>query len=84
LGRNTLIGPGFITWNPALFKKTAITERTSLEFRAEMFNVLNRSNFGNPSASIYGAGGALQAAAGTISSTIGTPRQIQFALKLLF
>jgi len=85
LGRNTLIGPGFITWNPALFKKTAITERTSLEFRAEMFNVLNRSNFANPASNtIYSAGGALQPAAGTISTTIGTPRQIQFALKLLF
>jgi hypothetical protein len=84
VGRNTIIGPGSIVWNPAIFKKVAITERTSLEFRTEMFNVLNRPNFGNPSTTIFSAGGALQPAAGTIGTTIGTPRQIQFALKLLF
>ena len=84
LARNTMIGPGLIAWNPALFKKTSITERTSLEFRTEMFNVLNRPNFGQPAASLYNATGVLTPSAGTISSTIGTPRQIQFALKLIW
>jgi hypothetical protein len=84
LGRNTMISPGSITWNPALFKKTPLTESTTLEFRTEFFNILNRPNFGNPSATIFNANGVLQAAAGTIGSTIGPPRQIQFALKLLW
>jgi hypothetical protein len=43
LGRDTLIGPGF--WDFWLFKDTRLRERTSLQFRAEFFNILNRANF---------------------------------------
>jgi outer membrane receptor protein involved in Fe transport len=84
LGRNTVIGPGAIAWNPALFKKTAITERTTLEFRAEMFNVLNRANFGAPASSAFSGTGAPIANLGVITSTTTTSRQIQLALKLIF
>lgn len=46
--------------------------------RVEAYNVTNAVNFSNPN-------GALgNAAFGTITSTNGTPRQMQFALKLLF
>jgi hypothetical protein len=84
LGRNTVIGPGYASWNPALLKKTSLTERTSLEFRFEMFNVLNSVNYSTPAASVYGATGTFTATAGTITSTINNPRQLQFALKLIF
>jgi hypothetical protein len=84
LGRNTLIGPGSITWNPALFKSITLTERTNLEFRMEMFNVLNRPNYSFPAASLSNAGGIASTTAGDITSTVGSARQIQFALKLIF
>ncbi len=84
LARNTLMGPGAITWDPALFKKFQVTERINLEFRAEMFNVLNRANYGPPASSLYTAAGAPVAGVGIINGTTTSSRQIQFALKLLF
>ena len=82
LGRNTLIGPGSITWNPGLFKSFALTEQTNLEFRTEFFNALNRPNYSFPAASLANASGTATGTAGNISSTTTTSRQIQFALKL--
>jgi hypothetical protein len=41
VGRNTLDSPGLNNWNMAFFKKTRLTERASLEFRAEMQNAFN-------------------------------------------
>jgi hypothetical protein len=84
LARNTLIGPGAVAWNPALFKKTQITERTSLEFRAEFFNLLNRPNFGIPNSTVFNGTGGAVANAGVISNTSTTSRQVQMALKLVF
>jgi len=48
LGRNSLVGPPYKQWDLALFKNTGITERLSLQLRAEFFNVLNHPNFSNP------------------------------------
>jgi hypothetical protein len=84
LGRNTLIGPGSITWNPGLFKSVNLTERTKIEFRTEFFNALNRPNYSFPAVSLANASGTLSGAAGNITSTTGSARQIQFALKLSF
>ena len=90
VGRNTLIGPGLITWNPGLLKNDTITERIKSEFRVEMFNVLNRANFGAPASSVFTATGGPNnlgtpvGSAGVISNTVTTARQIQLSLKLLF
>jgi hypothetical protein len=43
--RNQLIGPGLAQWDVTLAKNTYITERLNIEFRWEVFNVLNRANF---------------------------------------
>ena len=82
LGRNTMIGPGSITWNPGITKRITITESTNLEFRTEFFNVLNRANFGPPANNLFNAAGARVDTAGVISTTNTTSRQVQFALKL--
>jgi hypothetical protein len=47
-GRDSLRGPAFKEWNFALFKTTAITERLTMQFRADFFNLLNHPNFANP------------------------------------
>jgi len=79
LGRNALRAPGFWQWDVGVNKRFAIPAREgmSLQFRSEFFNILNRSNFGLPNNDITNA------AFGTIRSTY-PPRQIQFALKLMF
>jgi outer membrane receptor protein involved in Fe transport len=46
--RNSLVGPTFKQWDFAIYKNTAITERLSMQLRAEFFNVLNHPNFANP------------------------------------
>ena len=48
LHRNTLRGPHLTNLDLALAKTTAITERISLEFRVEYFNVLNHPEFAQP------------------------------------
>jgi hypothetical protein len=78
LGRNVLYGPGRVNFDTSLFKDFVFTEGLKLQFRAEAFNLLNTPQFGQPNASI-GAGNA-----GTITSIVGNPRQLQLALRLEF
>jgi hypothetical protein len=83
LGRGVYSGPGLANVDASLFKTTAITERTNLQFRAEFFNVLNHTNFGTPNATVFSSG-AISPSAGLITTTATTSRQIQFGLKLIF
>jgi hypothetical protein len=48
LGRNALIGPTYKQWDLAIYKNTPITERVSVQLRADFFNILNHPNFANP------------------------------------
>jgi Carboxypeptidase regulatory-like domain len=54
-GRNTLIGPRFINLDFAILKNTKITERLQAQFRAEFFNLPNRTDFVAPNASVFTA-----------------------------
>ena len=83
LGRNTLIGPGLATWDLSFLKDTAIRERLRVQFRAELFNVLNRANFNTPNLISFTPTG-VSPTAGVITSTATTARQAQFGLKLLW
>jgi hypothetical protein len=83
LGRSAFNGPGLADLDVSLFKTTAVSERASLQFRAEFFNVMNHTNFGTPNATVFSSG-AINASAGLITTTATTPRQIQFGLKLIF
>lgn len=83
LPRNSLIGPGYATWDGSLFKNFAMGARRRLQFRLEAFNLLNRANFGLPAATVFNAAGRV-ANAGEITSTVGTARQIQLGLKFEF
>jgi len=93
-GRNSLRGPGIAQVDFAAVKNTAITERISLQFRAEMFNLFNRLNLPIPG-SISPPGTRFSSSFGRISSTVGVfntapgigpgePFNVQLALKLIF
>ena len=87
LGRDTLTGPGLATWDFSAFKTTTLHERLSLQFRAEIFNLLNRANFNTPNLITFTsstAGTKTSGTAGAITSTSTTSRQVQFGLKLLW
>ena len=84
-GRNVLVGPGLATTDLSFAKKTAISEKLRVQFRAEFFNIFNRANFGTPNAVVFtSATAAPSPTAGVITSTSTTSRQIQFGLKLLW
>ena len=83
LGRGTLTGPGLADLDLSLAKYFAFSDRMKLQFRAEFFNSLNRTNFGPPNPIVF-ASGAVSSSAGLITATATTSRQIQFGLKLLF
>jgi hypothetical protein len=46
--RNSLVGPALTQFDLTLSKKFSITERASLEFRSEIYNLFNKANFANP------------------------------------
>jgi len=87
LGRNTLTGPGLATWDLSAFKTTTLHERLALQFRAEIFNLLNRANFNTPNLITFtssSTGTKTSGTAGAITSTSTTSRQIQFGLKVIW
>ncbi len=83
VGRGTLTGPGLANVDTSLFRNFKVRERTTLEFRAEFFNILNHTNFGTPNATVF-SGTSISPSAGLITTTATTSRQIQFGLKLMF
>jgi hypothetical protein len=83
LGRGTFTGPGLADFDLSLFKDTSISERATIQFRSEFFNLLNRANFGTPNAIVF-SGSNYSGSAGLVTSTTTTSRQIQFGLKLIF
>ena len=91
--RRVVRGPGSLNFDFSAFKNTRITERYTVQFRAEFFNLTNTPTFFLPSASapamtcIGAAGAACNAgnpSFGTLSNGTATGRQIQFGLKFLF
>jgi hypothetical protein len=96
LGRNTIYGPGFEDIDMALVKDTRVTEKVTVQFRADAFNLFNHPNFGQPVNTIStttSANGTVTLSPGSfgqITSTrfpvgdSGSSRQIQLALRLMF
>jgi hypothetical protein len=83
LGRGVFQGPGLADVDVSAFKNAAISEGVSLQFRAEVFNFLNRTNFGTPNPVVF-SGTAYSPSSGLITATATTSRQTQFGLKLIF
>lgn len=75
--RNVNFGPGYADWDFAALKNFKVTESTQLQFRAEMFDILNRTNFRLPDSDISSP---------TFNHILEAqpPRQVQFALKFMY
>ena len=78
VARNSLHGPPQRRIDMSLFKNVALMGTARLQLRVEAYNITNTPSFANPNGQLGNA------AFGTISNTVGTPRQLQFAVKLLF
>jgi hypothetical protein len=90
-GRNILIGPGTTEVDFSVFKNNyvrKISEKFNVQFRAEMFNVVNHANFAPPvtpdNTDIFDPTGAPTGVAGLLTRTSTTAREIQFAIKVIF
>ena len=75
--RNQLRAPGLWNIDYSLFKEFGLVERARLQFRGELFNVLNHANLGPPNATVTSP------IFGRITTAM-SPRIVQFGLKLLF
>jgi hypothetical protein len=71
------VGPAYADWAFAALKYLKVTESKQFQFRAELFNVLNRTNFRLPDSDISSP---------TFNHILASedPRQVQFALKFMF
>jgi hypothetical protein len=76
-----LRGPGIANYDFALSKRTSLTERYTLEFRGEIFNLFNRVQFGMPNRV---ATSAANSTFGQITTTANDPRLVQLAMRLKF
>jgi len=99
VGRNALRAPAYFQFDISGMKNFAITERVTMQFRADIFNLFNHPNFTNPDGGIctavpapgtcnpnpnFGRVGQTIADANTTQIGGGTARQTQFSLKFIF
>jgi outer membrane receptor protein involved in Fe transport len=87
LDRNLLVAPGIVTVDFSVVKQNRFSIRgkqTTLQLRAEFFNVFNRVNFGTPSGTLFTSSGQRSPTAGRITSTSTRPREIQVGVRLSF
>jgi hypothetical protein len=76
-GRNVNVGPAYADWDFAALKNFKVTESMRIQFRAELFDLLNRTNFRLPDSDISSP---------TFNHILASeaPRQVQFALKFMY
>ncbi|HVS88497.1 MAG TPA: TonB-dependent receptor [Candidatus Acidoferrum sp.] len=99
-GRNIMIGPGITNLDFSVFKNNhikRISENFNVQFRVEMFNILNHANFAPPETATDGNTDIFDATGASLSPLLGNggtagllvrttipERQIQFAVKIIF
>ncbi|MBI4463351.1 MAG: TonB-dependent receptor, partial [Acidobacteria bacterium] len=93
-GRNSVVGPGFAGVDFSVMKNFPITERVSIRWNADIFNLFNRASFASPGDAAAGSSAGLSLfsdatsgvvpTAGKIQRTTSSGRQIQMGLKINF
>jgi hypothetical protein len=85
LGRNVIIGPGFANVDFAVVKNTKLTERLTWQVRADAFDLLNTTNFGQPNSTVGSSTfGLITGGTRFPAGDSGSARQLQLAMKLIF
>jgi hypothetical protein len=84
LPRNVLVGPSFANTDVALIKKFGLPRDVRAEFRAEVYNLTNTTNFGTPNLQFGSATFGQISRTRTIRGDAGSSRQVQLGLKLHF
>ncbi len=92
-GRNSVVGPSLVNLDFSMHKNFAvkkISEAFNVQFRAEFFNILNHANFAPPlpffssgNAQLFNPNGT-PTGSGGLQSSVTQPRDIQFALKVIW
>jgi hypothetical protein len=92
-GRNSIVGPSLFNLDFSVYKNFAVTkisESATVQFRAEFFNILNHPNFSPPlpfqnggTAAMFNQNGT-PTGGGSLPSLVTQPRDIQFALKVIW
>jgi hypothetical protein len=83
-GYTTMAGPGLAMLDASVQKIVGLRGSNALELRMEVFNLLNRTNFGIPDMLLFNRDGTRRGAAGVISQTGTFPREFQFSVKYTF
>jgi hypothetical protein len=85
VGSRVLTGPGLVMNDWGLLKTMHLRKERTLEFRVEVFNILNRPNFAAPTfTSLFKPDRSRLGSAGRITQTVTTSRQMQFAIRFAF
>jgi hypothetical protein len=86
LGRNALRGPSLVSADASMARTWQMNERINLQFRGEIFNILNRANFANPPARLplTGGTGVFGVANDLADNGLGASRQFRLNLTLRF
>jgi hypothetical protein len=85
LGRNAFRAPGISQLDLGLSKYVSLTERMSIRLRADVFNVLNRAQFGAPNADLSNSNfGVITTTISNYATGRGTPREFQLSAKFIF
>jgi hypothetical protein len=85
--RDVARGPGQWQTDVSIEKRIALSEGLSLDFRAEFFNILNHPQYGFPQADLSAGTGVFGSIISSLNSGpigTGTPRQMQFMLRMVF
>ena len=86
-GRPQLSGPGLAVVDVSLGKNFAVPffgEQGSVQFRSELFNLLNRANFRDPDRAAFNNAGVSSPTLGLINAVSTSAREIQLSLRLVF
>lgn len=82
--KGSFIGPQYTDWDVSLTRNFDIKEKVDVQFRAEYFNLLNHTNFGDPGTTNNSSIGRVTGTTPQNGANPNDPRIAQLSLKLLF
>ena len=90
--KGSFVGPHYVDWDGSITRKFPITERSSLTFEADYFNLMNHTNLGDPGTTLGSTFGKITSTSpqnwttgpGSTSDPQNSPRIAQLSLKLVF